>query len=196
MTGARYFLVLLLLVAGSFSSACKKKSPHALQLPSPGPAAKSAPVDPLPAPSIDLPESQPNIALEPPSVNFPPPPRRRGVRKPRKAPAASATAAPVRPEPDEEPVESGPPLPQLGEVLSEQQQRDYSRDIEQSVSRTKQMLDQVRDRNLSGRQLEIYGQIRGFLKQVDGAKKTDLVFSRTVALRAEILARDLVDSVR
>lgn len=200
MIGARFSIALAIVASLSLFQGCRKHQPRAVIIPKPV-ISKPAPMDPLPPPGVDLTaagQEPPLEPPEPPEVAFPPPPQRRSQPKKTRRTVVAAAAAPApKAEPDDDESDSSSiPLPQLGEVLSVQQQRDYSREIEDTLSRTRRMLAQITGRNLTERQKEVYGQVQDFLRQVDAAKYNDLVFSRTVALRAEVLTKDLIESIR
>jgi hypothetical protein len=98
----------------------------------------------------------------------------------------------------EEGIEEDPPpeLPQLGEVLSEQQMRDYVQATEASLEQAKRIAATVQRRPLDSRQADVLGQVQGFIRQAEAAQKKDVPLARNLAQRAEVLAKDLLNSLK
>jgi hypothetical protein len=94
-------------------------------------------------------------------------------------------------------VDEGPPeLPQLGEVLSEQQLREYLHATESSLEQAKRIAVNVQRRPLDPRQVEVLGQVQDFIRQAESAQKKDIPLARNLAHRAEVLAKDLLNSLK
>jgi hypothetical protein len=107
------------------------------------------------------------------------------------APAAATTqaAAPaVSPAPKEN-------VPQLGQVLSDSQRRDYEAQIRDALDNAIRNLAGITNRALSPQQQNMKSQVQTFIVQAQEASKTDLVAARSLADRASLLSKDLLDSV-
>jgi hypothetical protein len=122
-------------------------------------------------------------------VNKPPQPARKPVRS-ATAPAtipsvpAPAPAAPSAPAPPAAP-------PKLGEILTPDEQKQYSASIDQSLSRAQTTLNSIGGRQLNKDQQAEVEQIRNFMQQAQLARGSDLSGAKSLAERAEVLARDL-----
>ena len=193
MSGSRFLLCILVIAAGTFPPACtKKQTPKALQLNLPKPVARVAPTL-LPQPDFDFAPVQHSGMIDSLEVVLPPaPPLKPEPKRVRRA--APAVAAAKLEDLVEE--EGATELPQLGEVLSEQQQRDYMHAIEASLEQAKRIAVLVQRRPLDPRQADVLGQVQGFIRQAEAAQQKDIPLARNLALRAEILAKDLFNSLR
>jgi len=155
------------------------------------------------------------------TTSLPPPP----VLAPNAAPAATPTV-PVRDEtvyqrnkpPDQPPPPkraarpAGPPpplvqgptqtnaappeTPHLGDVLTEDQQKQYNAAIEQCLTHAQTSLGALANRQLSQEQQATMAQVQSFMQQAQEKRKTDLAAAKSLAERADVLASDLVASVR
>jgi hypothetical protein len=180
-----------LLVAVMTTSSCRlfRRSAKAQPLPAPisVPAAQPAPRQ------VSLPQA-PELPAEPPEIDeapsvppetVPPPPRRR-VSVPRPRPA---------PDPAPEPVPVPPPspgsVPQLGQMLSPQQQQAYNEEIDRNIAQAQRALGNLNGRRLTSEQQTYLDRIHAFVQQALDARKSDLFRARTLAERASLLAADL-----
>jgi hypothetical protein len=134
---------------------------------------KKQPAAPPPAPA---PQSVTPATPEEPT---PPPPRRSVPR-------------PDPPKPASPPVES----PRLGALLTPEQQHDQNIRIDHSLEDASKSLGTVEKRTLSPAQQAAVAQIRGFMAQAEQLRKSDLTGARSLAERAQLLARDLLNSLR
>jgi len=147
------------------------------------------PVAPQPAPVAAPPEVTPPVAVTPPSQVEPPvtpppeePPKPQPpIRRPTR-PAPSGPAAPIQP-------------PRLGDLLTPQQQRQYNNDIDRSLGRAQASLRSIGGRQLSAEQHERVVQVENFIQQAQAARKSNLPGAKSLAERAEVLARDLAASL-
>ena len=89
------------------------------------------------------------------------------------------------------PAESSP---KLGDILSADQQKQYSASIDQSLSHAQASLNSIRERQLNKDQQAQLEQIRNFLQQAQATRGSDLAGAKSLAERAEVLARDLAAS--
>jgi hypothetical protein len=161
------------------------------------------------------PQSRPQTAdLEAPPV-LPPPPDIEGAREARLPPAGQETMPPlVEPPPEAPPARRGnvattppkpvppppappppetPPPPKLGQIFTAEQLRGYNRAIDESLDRVRKTLAAVAGRNLTAEQGEIAERIRTFQKQAEQAREQDLVTAVSLARRADLLAKDLLE---
>lgn len=183
-----------------WESACQRKQP-AVPLPPPPGAVQTAPAPPSPA-----------------SVNSPPPPNppttthaeeqtQYQVNKAQTAPAAkkpthsattiapSPTAASASQEPASPAAPPAPP-PRLGDILTADEQRQYSAAIDKSLSHAQTSLSSISARHLSKDQQAQAEQVRNFLQQAQATRGSDPAGAKSLAERAEVLARDLAASFR
>jgi hypothetical protein len=128
----------------------------------------------------------------------PPPP------VPASEPAASQPAPPApvvpppkpKPEPAQAPAQPPAPPPAFGQILTPQQQTELRRSYRQSAEFARQTLSQLSGRALSQDQAETANRVRSFLSQADEAQSKDPSVAAQLARRAELLARDLLNSFR
>jgi hypothetical protein len=157
----------------------------------PPPVTAKAPAPIPPAPEIALP---PEVALEPvvydlprqtdPSGRFPelPPPR------PVRPPVANI------PKPAPAPVEPPPvATPKLAQILTPEESRRNTQDLNQYLERVRRALALVAGRNLNAEQSDTARLIQTFLTQAEQARDQDLVTAVNLAKRADLLAKDLLE---
>jgi len=180
-------LVVLLAVSGI---ACRKNTLPALKIP-PAPAATTAPVEPMEQPPQPAPATtQPPPALPQPTVAPPPP---EDVSQPKKsarrAPRPTTPAAPVTSPPANQPL-------RLGEMLTPEQERQYNTAMDQSLQRARSNIARVSKRQLSKEQQGVVAQVQSFIEQAQSTRKTNLTAAKSLAERADVLARELARTVR
>lgn len=194
---ARSLAALMLASAlGAVESSCHKRQ-VAIPLPS-VPARQPAVTDPGPS-------SPPAEATQQPAPPAPAPP----VSAVPSVPAPAAPAAPARrpgspaPAPSVRPAapaaSQDPPAalpPRLGDVLSADQQRQLNGAIDQNLARAQVSLNAVGNRQLSKEQQAVVEQVRNFIQQAQKLRGSNLPAAKSLAERAEVLARDLVASLR
>jgi len=195
--------VLLVLVV--LESSCHKRK-AAAPLPAP-PTSNAAVTPPVPAPPSAQPvqlEQPPAIPPAPTAAPTPPPtanpadaryqvskPPQPSSKKPARAAAGATTPAPTPPAP---PAPATPP--RLGDILTPDQQREYNAAIDQSLSRAQSSLGSIGNRQLTKDQQGLLDQIRSFIQQALETRKSDLQGAKSLAERADVLARDLAASFR
>jgi hypothetical protein len=150
--------------------------------------AKPAP-QPEP-PVLSLPETEVSQAAEMPPApeslpSLPGPP----APAPPKRPAVAASPKPAAPATPAEQT----PTPRLGQIYTADQAREYNRAIDESLDRVRKALAAVSGRNLTPEQNQIADSIRTFQRQAESAREQDLVFAVSLARRADLLAKDLLD---
>jgi hypothetical protein len=164
---------------------------------------EKAPPPPPPPPVIPPGQSGTTVA-PPPAVTetkMPGPPKKKR-KTPKKPPrpdteatpgAGTQAGAPATP-PAQEPAAST--VPQLGQMLSDDQRRDYEAHIHDSLDRARANLQKARNSKLTEAQQRMASQVETFIAQAEERRKTDLVSSRSLAERAELLSRDLAESLQ
>jgi hypothetical protein len=88
-------------------------------------------------------------------------------------------------------VQPSPP-PQLGEILSDAQRRQYEADYAQSLSRARSALQQASGKSLTPTQRETVERIQTFIQQAEESKGKDLATALQLARRADVLGQDLL----
>jgi len=88
------------------------------------------------------------------------------------------------------------PAPRLGDILTPEQEQQYNAAIDQSLGRAQNNLGSVSSRKLTKEQQAVVAQIQNFVQQAQSTRKSNLPAARSLAERADVLARDLVRSLR
>jgi hypothetical protein len=145
-------------------------------LPAPPVAAPTAPT-----PALTLPELPPT---DKPSVT--PPPRR--PSRPRQP------AQPASPPPAETQPPAAVPVPQLAEILSDAQRRQAETEMAEHLTRARDILTRASRATLNSGQVETRERVRIFIQQAENTK--DLSTALQLALRADVLAQDLLPALR
>jgi hypothetical protein len=111
------------------------------------------------------------------------------VRSP--AAPAAATAPPAA-------TSAVPPAapPKLGDVLTADEQKQYSASIDQSLAQAQASLNSIRGRPLNQDQQAELEQIRRFMLQAHDSRVSDPAGAKSLAERAKILAGDLAKTFR
>jgi hypothetical protein len=213
------------LVALLVSSGCARKRaavpapPATIVIPKPKPPKKDPTLPPGPALNTSRePEAKPpeaKIELPPPPPKPAPTKKRRTARrsnsKPPEAPKVTETK-PVPAEPKVDPeaakVEAEAPKPdapkseapaapavQLEVILSPEQNRDYTRRIDQALDRAKNAVQLIQAKTLNSTQKETVSRIQSFISQAEQSRSQDLVSSLSLAERADLLSKDLLDRI-
>ena len=191
--------VLLALIL--LSAACHKKKVVVPAPAQPAPAA-TAPEKTDKAPATTTPSSttpsQPSTQTPAPK-DVSPYQRNRPPEQPASPRRASRPATPLSPTPA--PPTSGPTpppavSPPIGDILTPEQQRQFNSAIDQSLAQAQAGLSSVSNRQLSKQQQDTVAQVLNFIRQAQETRKSDLPAARSLAERAEVLARDLVASLR
>lgn len=92
------------------------------------------------------------------------------------------------------PVQAPVQSPQLGDIVTADAQRQYNAAIDQSLARAQASLAAVGNRQLSKDQHALVEQIRNFMLQARAARSSDPRGAKSLAQRAEVLAKDLAGS--
>lgn len=166
----RVCFLILMLACTSLSSCFWSKKPKAVQVPNP-PTPPPAPAA-APAPR--------------------PPPKKAGS-----SPAASKKVPPAAaPEPAPPPAPSPSPPGQLTQILTPQEKAQFTRSFDRSTASARAALARISGRTLTHDQSESVSLINALLSQAAAARESDLSVAAQLARRAELLARDLSNSLR
>jgi outer membrane biosynthesis protein TonB len=147
------------------------------------------PLEENPLPPPPQPEVKEPVQITPPAPKKAPP---RPAPKKRNSPAP---AAPQPPQPAEQPqVQPLPPpsTPQLGEMLSDNQRRQYEAEYAQSLLRARAALRQASGKSLTQTQKETVERIGTFIRQAEESKGKDLATALQLVRRADVLGQDLL----
>jgi len=152
---------------------------------------------PPPAP---VPASAPAASEPAPPSPVVPPPKPKPEPSQEKAPLAPQPPSPAQvahpPKPKPVPAQPPAPPPAFGQILTPQQQTELRRSYQQSAQFARQTLSQLSGRALSQDQADTANRVRSFLSQADEAQSKDPSVAAQLARRAELLARDLLNSIR
>jgi outer membrane biosynthesis protein TonB len=190
----------LVVLLATFASGCRKRHVAVPVAPLPAPAAPADTTAPATTPT--LPAQAPPAATatqpqNPPSPedanqkNRPPQPQT-PQPQPSSPPQAPQNPPPRRPNGPGQPN----PAPRLGDILTPQQERQYNTAIDQSLAHAQSSLGSIASRQLTKEQQGVVTQIQGFIQQAQSTRKSNLPAARSLAERAEVLARDLAGSLR
>jgi hypothetical protein len=194
MRGIAIAALLSLALAGCFTPARKK----VVLRPFTPPPAQPAPVfrDPtVPDPDppyilVDL--TDPYATLPEEALTLPPPPavRRPPVRRPTARPneaQAEGSAAPSA-----QPT----PVPQLAEILPDDQRRQIESDLNLKLDGARSAVNTASRRRITADQRNTLSRIRTFIQQAESARATDIATALQLARRADLLGQDLLRSLR
>jgi len=174
----------IVVVLGAAALSCQKRRVAAPPLPPAVPASQGQ--------SSAPPEQSPAAGQEP------------GAPAPAQAPAPPAPSRsgsisrPVGPAPAPQPAPAQPviPAPQIGPLLTAEQQREYNGAIDRSIERAQTSLRSIANRQLTKEQQANVEETENFIRQAVATRRGDLAGARRLAERAEVLARNLERSLR
>ncbi len=86
------------------------------------------------------------------------------------------------------------PAPQLVDVVPPDQQRQMNAAIDQSLAHAQASLAGIANRELNKDQQALVEQIRNLMQQAQASRGSDLPGAKSLAERAEVLAKDLAGS--
>ena len=166
----------------------------------PPPAAQPKQVPPVKPPEQPKPEQKPLPMPPSPGIEEPaqitlPAPQKTPPRPPARK-RTPAPAPPQAPAPAEQPQVQPSPPPQLSEILSNAQRRQYEADYAQSLSRARSALQQASGKSLGPTQKETVGRIQTFIQQAEESKGKDLATALQLARRADVLGQDLLKDLQ
>jgi len=175
-------LVFLLAASGV---ACRKK---ALTMPPAATPAPAAPMEQPPAQTAPVPSDPPPV-LPPPKVSPPPVEEGTQPRKPVRRQSRPTTPAAA-------PGAANPQPLRLGEMLSPEQERQYNLRMDQCLQRAQANIARVSKRQLSKEQQGVVAQVQSFIEQAQSTRKNNLTAAKSLAERADVLARELARTVK
>ena len=143
------------------------------------------PPPPAPAPTATQPTPTSPPTVQPPKREAPPP-------KPK--PAAAEPATPL-PSPVPQVPAPAPQAPVLGPMLTTEQRAQYRQQYDGSLKVAQDALARIAGKPLTRDQAESANRIRSFISQARDAQARDPITAAQLARRAEILARDLLNSI-
>ena len=150
--------------------------------------AKAAPLPDAPQLAVDLasvaPPQLPEITTDT-LPEMPDAPRRAAHRTP-------PAVAPPKPQPTEVAAPE-PVAPKLAQMLTPEQQRENTKVLDESLERVNRNLAILEGKNLTPAQKEEAERIRAFQKQAEQAREQDLLTAVSLARRADLLAKDLLE---
>lgn len=189
MRGRIAFLVVIMAL-GSNGCGPRKK----LVLPAPRPAV----AQPLPEATIETPPEietpVPIVEIPLPEMKVEPPPPTTPPKKPAvPVPAAQTTPPEVQPS---APAVPPAPTPRLGEILTDDRRREYQAEFTGFVTGARAAVNRTNGRQLTAAQQETVARIRVFLQQAEEQRDKDLATALQLARRADLLGKDLVNSLR
>ncbi|HYL75987.1 MAG TPA: hypothetical protein VEU96_17385 [Bryobacteraceae bacterium] len=191
-------VIFLVVLSAAFQSACHKKQagipvPSAPVPTTTAPDSATPPAATPPAPTTSQPTPPAPTTTQPPPPTPTPPPEEQPKPPVRRPPQRTTPANPATP-PNSPPAPNQPP--RLGTLLTPEQQRQFSNDIDRSLRRAQASLHSIGNRQLTADQHERVVQVESFIQQAQAARKSNLAGAKSLAERAEVLARDLVASLR
>ena len=81
-------------------------------------------------------------------------------------------------------------------MLTPEQERQYNTAMDQSLQRARSNIARVSKRQLSKEQQGVVAQVQSFIEQAQSTRKTNLTAAKSLAERADVLARELARTVR
>lgn len=198
MRGILTARAIVVCVLSVYASACRKKvaapPPVAptIVLPTPQPP-KEAPLPP--APKVESKEPPENPPIPEKEVQAPPPKKRPSPPRKKSPPPKKSVPEPkVDPKPDPEPPVAQPP--RFGQILTEEKTKEFTKRLDAATERVRQALGVIQGKTLTEEQRDATNRIRVFLTQAEQAREQDLQNAVSLAERADLLSRDLLDRLR
>ena len=81
-------------------------------------------------------------------------------------------------------------------MLTPEQERQYNSALDQSLQRALANIAKVLKRQLSKEQQGVVAQVQSFMEQAQSTRKTNLTAAKSLAERADVLARELARTVK
>jgi len=174
--------------AVGLSSCGFHKAPRAFN---PPPIAAKAPRPIPPAPEITSP---PEVAFEPAVFDFPrqidPASRFPDLPPPARTPKPVANVPKPQPAPNETPAV---PALRLSQILTPEESRRNTQELDQYTESVKKALARLVGKNLTADQKNTAERVQTYLSQAEQAREQDLVTAVSLAKRADLLAKDLLE---
>jgi hypothetical protein len=174
------------------STSCLRQRPQARVFAAPAPRARIIVPDVLPSLS-DAPEiAVDEASITPPQVPGIVPDTLEGPEAPKRVARRPVTpVTPIRPTPA--PTTDTPVPPRLAQMFTPEQLRENRRTLDETLDRVARELAIVEGKNLTPDQKETAERIRTFRKQAEQAREQDLLTAVSLARRADLLAKDLLE---
>jgi len=86
-----------------------------------------------------------------------------------------------------------PTPPRLAQLFTPEEQRENTRTLDESLERVNRALAKIEGRNLTPEQKDIADRIRTLRKQAEQAREQDLLTAVSLAKRADLFAKDLLE---
>ncbi|MCW5983279.1 MAG: hypothetical protein KIT09_34630 [Bryobacteraceae bacterium] len=191
---ATVWLIALALLAGCnpFRRERQPKVPPVVEPPPPAPMPEARrPPEPAAHEYPPPPDVQPEWTAE--STPRPPVPAETAVAPPPRAPAPRETVKPEATPPSQPPPVQ---VPQLTQLLTPEEEKRYNDEIDDALGRVRRNLEILHGRSLNEEQQAILERINAFEGQTQETRRIDLVTARSLAQRADLLARDLERTTR
>jgi len=99
----------------------------------------------------------------------------------------------VAPKPPVVTLPESPAPPRLAQMFTPEELRENTKALDESLERVNQVLAKVEGKSLSPEQKEIAERIRTFRKQAEQVREQDLLTAVSLARRADLLAKDLIE---
>lgn len=157
------------------------------------------------APPTESPVNVEVTTAAPPPKPEPPPKKRGRVAKKKEAPPPQEVkTAEVRVDPNDPtaghpPATPAPATPtglKLGQMLPPEQTKDFLKRFDSSTERARGIVLILQGKILNDEQKETVGRIKAFLEQAVATKDQDLVNAVSLAERADLLSKDLMDRMK
>ncbi|MBL8211500.1 MAG: hypothetical protein JNK87_12340 [Bryobacterales bacterium] len=100
-----------------------------------------------------------------------------------------------KPETEAPKTEAPAVSPQLEVILTPEQNRDYSKRIDSALDRARNAVQLIQAKSLNSAQKDTVSRIQSFIAQAEQARVQDLVSSLSLAERADILSKDLLERI-
>jgi hypothetical protein len=81
-------------------------------------------------------------------------------------------------------------------MLTPEQERQYNAAMDRCLQRAQANISTVLKRQLSKEQQGVVAQVQSFMDQAQSTRKTNLTAAKSLAERADVLARELARTVR
>jgi len=173
---------------GMSSCGFHSKAPRAFN---PPPVAARTP-EPIP-PTLEI-AAPPEVAFEPAVYDFPiqadPSSRFPELPPPPRAPRPVANVPKPQPAPSETPTA---PALRLSQILTPEESRRNTLELDQYTESVKRALARLAGKNLTADQKTTAERVQTFLSQAEQARDQDLVTAVSLAKRADLLAKDLLE---
>lgn len=170
------------------------RTPRPAQPPASGPVSEPQTVASLPSPQPVPPEAVPETPG--PLVNQP---EQRASSEPEPAPPRPAPSTPPVTSESSTPSETpAAAVPQLGQIMSASQRRQYNLLIDQAIARAQERLKVAVNQSaqLNEEQHKTIKRIQAFIQQAKDKREEDLTIAKSLADRALLLAEDLAKNFK